>query len=157
MENQVTPPSETGTDLDNIFNLSYDMAGLDTLRQLALWAKIISVCAFIGYVFSLAGALFGHPKSSALLDDQSPALGVARTSNILGTFLIVIIGGAINYFLYRFAVGIDRGVRSMDTLKVNEGFNSLRIYFKILGIILIIALAIVVLVVLIGLAGLAGR
>jgi hypothetical protein len=157
MENQVSPPSETGTDLENFFNLSYDMVGLDTLRQLALWAKIISVCAFIGYVFSLAGALFAHPKSSVLLDEQSSALTVARTSNILVTFLIVIIGGAINYFLYRFAVGIDRGVRSMDALKVSQGFNSLRIYFKILGIILIIALVIIVLAFLIGLAGLAGR
>lgn len=74
-----------------------------------------------------------------------------------GTILGVIIGGAINYFLYRFAVAIDRGVKSMDALKVNEGFNSLRLYFKILGIILIVVLAILVLVILIALAELAGR
>ncbi|HTR30071.1 MAG TPA: hypothetical protein VMH27_12425 [Puia sp.] len=154
MENQSTPSSEPGTDLDNFFNLSFDTAGLDTLRQLSLWAKIISICAFIGYVFALAAALFGHSKS---LDEGSSSVTFSRTSNLLGTFLTVIIGGAINYFLYRFAVGIDRGVKSMDALKVNEGFNSLRIYFKILGIILIIVLAILVLAILIGLAGLAGR
>jgi hypothetical protein len=157
MENQIPPSSETGTDLDNFFNLSFDMVGLDTLRQLSLWAKIISVCAFIGYAFSLAGALFGHPRSSGFIDEQSSAVTGSRISNILGAFLVVIVGGAINYFLYRFAVGIDRGVSSMDALKVNEGFNSLRIYFKILGIILIIVLAILVIAVLIGLAGLAGR
>jgi hypothetical protein len=157
MENQVPPPSETGTDLDNFFHLSFDMVGLDTLRQLSLWAKIISLCAFIGYVFSLATVFFGHPKSSPLDDEQSTAVAVTRTANILITFLAVIIGAAINYFLYRFAVGIDRGVRSMDALKVNEGFNSLRIYFKILGIILIIVLVIIVLAILIVLAGMAGR
>jgi hypothetical protein len=157
MENQNLPSSEPGTDLDNFFNLSFDMVGLDTLRQLSLWAKIISICAFIGYAFSLAGALFGHQKSSAYFDDQSFSATAGRASNILGTFLAVIIGGAINYFLYRFAVGVDRGVRSMDALKVNEGFNSLRIYFKILGIILIIVLAILLIAILIGLANIASR
>ena len=155
MENQIQPSSESGSDLDNFFNLSFDMVGLDTLRQLSLWAKIISICAFVGYAFSLAAALFGHSKTSGL--DETSATSFSRTGNILGTFLVLIIGGAINYFLYRFAVAIDRGVKSMDALKVNEGFNSLRIYFKILGIILIIVLAILVLAVLIGLANIAGR
>lgn len=157
MENQHPPSVETGTDLDNFFNLSFDSVGLDTLRQLSLWARIISICAFIGYVFSLAAALFGHMRTSALTDEGSSMAAFSRGSNLLGTFLGVIIGGVINYFLYRFAVGLDRGVKSMDVLKVNEGFNSLRIYFRILGIILIVVLAILVLAILVELAGIAGR
>ena len=62
MENQVLHPRDSGSDLDNFFNISFDTAGLDSLLQLSLWTKIISVCAFIGYAFSLASTLFGHPK-----------------------------------------------------------------------------------------------
>lgn len=155
MENQTPPFAEPGNDLDNFFNLSFDSVGLSTLRQLSIWTKIISICAFVGYAFTLAGALFGHTASGA--DEFGSAFALGKTTSLLITIVGVIIGGAINYFLYRFAVGLDRGVRSMDTLKVNEGFNSLRLYFKILGILLIIVMAIFVLAILIGLAGIAGR
>ena len=80
-----------------------------------------------------------------------------RTTSILTTMLTVIIGGAINYFLYRFAVAVGSGVKSMDAQKVNEGFNSLRIYFKIVGILLIIILAIILVWILVILVQIAGR
>lgn len=155
MENQ--QPANSGSDLDNIFNLSFDLVGLDHLKQLSLWAKITSICAFIGYIFSIVSALFGHPRINGLVEENSTSLGMMRASNVLGTFLVLIIGGAINYFLYRFAVAVGQGAQSMDLLKVNSGFNSLRIYFKILGIMLIIVLSILVLAILIGLAGMASR
>ncbi len=143
MENQ-TPLVESGNDLDNFFNLSFDTIGIDTLRQASLWAKIISICSFVGYIFSLVSAFFAEPKIPTAYEN-SAAFSVVRTTTVISTIFVVIIGAVINYFLYRFAVGVDRGVKSMDTIKVNEGFNSLRTYFKILGILLIIALAIIVL------------
>ena len=157
MENQTFNTIESGSDLDNFFNLSFDASGLDSLRQLSIWAKIISICAFIGFGFSLASAFFGHPQGTQYLDENSPAVSAARTSGILTAIVTVIITGAINYFLYRFAASVGRGVKSMDALKVNEGFNSLRLYFKIFGILLIIGLTVLFIAILILLAQAAGR
>ncbi|HXD78538.1 MAG TPA: hypothetical protein VN616_12060 [Puia sp.] len=149
MENRT--PAGTVTDADNIFNISFDGVGLDHLRQLSLWAKVTSICAFIGYICTLITAFFGHPAAGQA-DENSAAIGVTlRASGVLGAFLVVIIGGAINYFLYRFAVAVGQGVQSMNALKVNSGFDSLRLYFKIIGILLIIGLSILVLALLVAL------
>src|SRR5579871_134934 len=83
MENQTINTVESGSDLDNFFNLSFDASGLDSLRQLSIWARIISICAFIGFGFSLASAFFGHPRGSQYLDENSQVVSAQRTSGIL--------------------------------------------------------------------------
>lgn len=148
MENRT--PAGAVTDTDNIFNISFDGVGLDHLKQLSLWAKVTSICAFIGYICTLITAFFGHPGAAGQAEENSAAIGITlRASGVLGAFLVVVIGGAINYFLYRFAVAVGQGVQSMDALKVNSGFDSLRLYFKIIGILLIIVLSILVLALLV--------
>ncbi|HEV2355181.1 MAG TPA: hypothetical protein VGR89_13115 [Puia sp.] len=150
MENQT--PSKPGADIDNLFGISFDAISIDHLKRLSLWAKITSVCAFISYLFTLVAAFFGHATASALTDDNTAATTtLTKTSNVIGAMLVVIIGGAINFFLYQFAVAVGKGARGMDPLKVNSGFDSLRIYFKIIGILLIIALAIIVLAIVVAL------
>jgi hypothetical protein len=146
--------------LDNFFNIAFDAGARGQLRQVALWAKICTLCAFIGYGIALIVAIFGHKDYSLEAGEISFGAYVRSGSSISGVLVSILVGGIINYFLYRFAVAAGRGVESMDTLKVNEGFNNLRIYFKILGIILIICLSLVALGLLIGLIALgagAGR
>ena len=144
MENQTS--SKPGADIDNLFGISFDVISIDHLKRLSLWAKITSLCAFTSYIFTLVAAFFGHTPASALTDDNTAAATtMVKTSNVVGAFLVVIIGGAINFFLYQFAVAVGKGARAMDPLKVNSGFDSLRIYFKIISILVIIVLAIVVL------------
>jgi hypothetical protein len=54
-------------------------------------------------------------------------------------FNLVLIGGGgiVNYFLFRFAIAVSRGVQNMDALYVNSGFNSLRLYFRAAGLLVI--------------------
>ena len=81
----------------------------------------------------------------------------ARTGAIIGALITVAIGVFINYFLYRFAVSTARGMDSMDSIRTNDGFNNLRRYFKIYGVLLIIGLSIAVLGIVFVLIGLAMR
>ncbi|HTI92121.1 MAG TPA: hypothetical protein VL727_16115 [Puia sp.] len=121
-EQQISPVSQ---DLDNFFNIAFDGVTRAQLRQAAVWAKISTICAFIGYGVTLIVAFINQFSTSA---------------SILGAFVVVALGSWVNYFLYRFAVSTIRGIDSMDSVKANEGFNNLRTYFKILGICLIIGL-----------------
>ena len=145
MENQ---PPEIINQLDNFFNISFDANMRAQVRQVALWARICALCAFAGYVITLVVAIFGTRDYS--LEAEGFSFGAYFRSgtaggSIAGVVISAIIGSIINYFLYRFAVATARGVESMDTLEVNEGFNNLRIYFKIFGIILIVSLSLVAL------------
>lgn len=154
MEEQHTP-SESNA-LENFFNISFDAAIRAQIRQAAVWAKICALCAFIGYAISLIVAIFGQTPSL----DSSGAAGansLLRAGTIGGVLLSILIGGLINYFLYRFAVATIRGLDGMDSTQTNEGFNNLRLYFKICGILLIIVFSFVLLWVLVLSAGLAMR
>jgi hypothetical protein len=156
MEDQQIP--STSNQLENFFNISFDTATRAQVKQAAVWAKIITMCAFIGYGIALIVAFFGKQVSSEELEGIRVST-IGRASTVISTLITVAIGTAINYFLYRFAVSTAKGMDSMDNMSTNEGFNSLRIYFKILGILLIIGLCFAALAVLIFLAsyGLRGR
>jgi hypothetical protein len=146
MENQQTPPASN--QLENFFNISFDAATRAHIKQAAVWAKITSLCAFIGYGISLVVAIFGRQDYSE--NTESLRVGTYyRAGNIFGVLIVIVIGGIINYFLYRFAAAAAAGVDAMDNIRTNEGFNSLRIYFKICGILLIIGLSILALILLI--------
>ena len=159
MENQpqqeTTPQPEVINQLDNFFNLSFDTNAREQLKQISLWAKICALSAFAGYAISLVVAIFGHKDYS--MEAEGFSFGAyLRTGTPLGSVIAtIIVGGFINYFLYRFATALGQGLQSMDTVRVNTGFNSLRIYFKIFGLFLIVVLSLAALVVFIGLIALA--
>src|ERR1700722_19043851 len=150
MENQ-DQPEIIHNALDNFFNLSFDANAREQLKQISLWAKICSLSAFAGYVISLVVAIFGHKDYSMEAEGFSFGGYIRSGSSIGGVLFTILAGGIINYFLYRFAAEIGQGVQSMDNMKLNTGFNNLRIYFKIFGIILIVALSLMVLLFLFGL------
>jgi heme/copper-type cytochrome/quinol oxidase subunit 2 len=153
MEEQQTPPESNA--LENFFNISLDAGMRAQIRQAAVWAKICTLCAFIGYGISLIVALFGQ---EAELADTSESVGNMVRAGRIGTILIsVIIGGIVNYFLYRFAVATIKGMNDLDTIKTNEGFNNLRVYFKACGILLIIILSLAALFMVVVFASLGGR
>jgi len=151
MENQHLP--DTSGQLDNFFNIVFDETTRTHIRSAANWARIIALCAFIGYGISLVVALFAPSYRYAAGMEGERVETFARTSNLLGVMISIIIGGLINYYLYRFARATIKGMDSMDGIKTTEGFNSLRIYFKIYGVLLIILLSLAVLFVLFYLIG----
>ncbi|HWB90770.1 MAG TPA: hypothetical protein VG605_02920 [Puia sp.] len=155
MEDQLTNP--VSNQLDNFFNLAFDASTRAQLKQAALWAKICTLCAFIGYAVALVVAIFGRADEASLSGEGINVTLSSSGNNVFGAVITAAIGVFINYFLYRFATATARGMDSMDTIRTNEGFNSLRIYFKIYGIILIVCLSIAALVMLVGIIGMGLR
>lgn len=151
MENQQLPPESQS--LDNFFNIAFDASLRAQIRQAAVWAKICTLSAFIGYGIALVVAFFGQysPEIEAMEGN------FVRTTSVVSALVTTAFGTLINYFLYRFAVATIRGMDSMDNVKANQGFNSLRIYFKICGILLIIVLSLGALAFLLAIIGGLGR
>ena len=142
---------ENENKLDDFFNLKFDNNSRETLRTIAVWARICAICAFVGYGIAILAAIIGRTQARASLSDASSSLTVmSRGGAIAGAFISALIGCAINYFLYRFAVDAKQGIDNLDQTKLNEGLNSFKTYFKILGIIILIVLGIFALAILIG-------
>jgi len=144
MENQQTPTESSS--LDNFFNISFDESTRAQVRKAAQWARICALCTFIGYGITLITVFFGK---SASVDSELG--GAYRAGSIIGSLIVVAVGVWIYLFLYRFATATAKGMDAMDSIKTNEGFDSLRRFFKILGILLIIGLSIAALAILISL------
>ena len=143
MENQ--EQVEPVTDLDNFFHLSFDSISRDQLKQIAMWAKICSITGLFGYVIQLYEWLFGHSRLAS--NFGGGILGIVFNLLFIGG------GGVINYFLYRFAAAVSRGVQNTDALHVNHGFKSLRLYFRTAGILAIIIICILFIGFLVGFLG----
>jgi hypothetical protein len=144
MEDQQIPPATNQP--ENFFGISFDEATRVQIKQAAVWAKVITLCAFAGYAVALVVAIFGQTAYQTDFSSNGEVMGgYVRTGNMVGVILTIALGVFINYFLYRFAVATARGMDNMDPLKTNEGFNNLRRYFKIYGILIIIVLCFAVL------------
>jgi hypothetical protein len=150
MEDQQIPPASGH--LDNFFNIAFDDGVRAQVRSAASWARICALCAFIGYGVALIVAVFGV-SATTIGSENIRMSGFSRIGSIFGALISVAIGTFINYFLYRFATAATKGMDAMDSVKANEGFNDLRTYFKILGIILIIVLSFCALAILVLVAG----
>lgn len=130
----------------SIFDLSVNETSKDHLKKIATWAIVIVVCAVIGYIFTFIKAL--QPRNSF---QETEGFGTSFTTggSIAGTVITIIIGLLLNYFLFQFANFTKKGVNGMSQTDLNTGFYNLKIYFVILGILVIICVVIALLVILV--------
>jgi hypothetical protein len=146
MEDQQLSPQTNP--LDNFFNIVLDESLRTQIRTAAIWARICALCTFVGYAVTLVVAIF---QQLPFEDTEGLQAGNSMRIRLVGiTLVTVAIGAIINFFLYRYATATIRGMNAMDNVSTNEGFNSLRRYFKIYGVLLIIGLSLMVLAFLYG-------
>lgn len=114
---------------ESIFNVTLDQEAKSLLKTATVWARIIAIIAFVEVGLSLVQAFVG--KNS--------------TTEMIGAIFGWIIGAGIsillNVFLYRFSQKTAEAISSSNQQLFAEGINSLRTYFKIFGIILIVVIS----------------
>jgi hypothetical protein len=138
---------------DSLFGVHIDDTTKSHLRTAAIWARIIAMVAFVSYGINLIVAFIG--KNPTLGDGEYSAIAASagRTSQIAGALIGAIIGVIINLFLFRFAKYTTEAVDRQSQASLEMGFNGLKVYFKILGIIMLIFLILAGLVLLLVLLG----
>lgn len=154
MENQQI--TSVDNPLDNFFDIALDGPIRSQIKRAAVWAKVSALCSFIGYLILFATTILGLRKISGDMENGMPIIGFGF-GNIIGMLIMMAIAIIVNYFLYRFAASTARGMDSMDSIATNRGFNSLRIYFRIVGILIIVGLSIFVLFIFFAIIGAATR
>lgn len=121
--------------------ISIDLQAKQTLASIASWAMICVVTAVIGYVITILG-LFTKPAVTVRSEGFSNYLKMG-SDDVVSTIISIGIGLLMNFFLYRFATLLKTGLPAHSEEQLARSFRSLRYYFIIGSILLILVLLIV--------------
>lgn len=139
---------EGSTHHEDLFDVEIDSSAKKIISDIAIWAKITAVTAFISYGISILVAVFGGKESG-----EGFSAATSKAASISGVLVMVILGVIINIFLYKFSVESKPAIDNIDQRSLESGFNNLKVYFKIIGVMLIIFFAFLVLAVLLTAVG----
>lgn len=125
-------------------DLEFDHTAKQHIRTIASWAMIVVVVAVIGYILALVDLFSG--KEAPVQQSEGFGFGVSLSgSDTTSSIVMILVGLLINFFLYRFANQARNGLDGLNQIQLNSSFNSLKTYFMIMSIILIIVFLLVLL------------
>jgi hypothetical protein len=152
---------EPGTS-SSLFSLSIDPVTKTHLSETARWARFLSILGMIvlalGLIVALMGAtvftrFFGFP--TGIDDDTNTTLGAVRIGMVVGTLILSAIVFFPLLFLLRFANAMRRAIAANDQNRLNLAFQNLKVYFRYLGILVIIFLVLYGIIIAIAVMGIA--
>ena len=126
----------------SLFDFNVDENLKQSMRGAANWAGIAAIISFAGSLLGLINYFIQRAKLQALyreygtLADSSPAM----TGGLIGAFISFAIGIVLFVFLMKFSRKTKLGVDCGETYHITEGISGLSVYFKVIGIILIIVI-----------------
>lgn len=126
----------------SIFEFNIDEEGKSHLGGIAQWANINAIVGFAGLALSVISSVVAYSRYGSLGS-------VTGGSNMMGLIITVAISLVLNITLLAAATNLKKGLDQTDQGLFELGLTKFTTYFKILGILLIIALVIFVLVLLI--------
>ena len=127
---------------NTIFNFGFDETSKDHIKTISQWAAINAILAFVGLVLNIAQFIMTSNvlyRRSSIFDLQY------GTKNGFMLFCQVAISVLLNVFLYNASLQLKKGIHAMDNGMLTKGFGSLRTYYKIYGIVLIVVMVLGVL------------
>ena len=147
----------------SLFSLNIDPVTKTHLTETARWARFLAIFGMIvlalGLIVALMGAtvftrFFGFP--TGIEDESNTAMGSVRVAVVGGTFITLAIFFFPLLFLLRFANAMRRAIAANDQNRLNEAFQNLKVYFRYLGILVIIFLVLYGIIICIAIMGIAG-
>jgi uncharacterized membrane protein YjgN (DUF898 family) len=128
-----------------LFDLSITESCKDHLRKIASWSLIIVICAVIGYIITLFKAFQPRTLRTGL---EGFSVQETTGTGIGSAILAIVVGLLVNYFLFQFSNKIKKGIGGMSRTDLNAGFYNLKMYFIIVGVLIIIMFVLALLVIL---------
>lgn len=126
---------DTNNSMDNFFNINIDEEARQYLKTACLWARVVSILGFIGAGISILGSIFRGIRG-----------GMAYAAgSLLGTVVVTAVSVALAVLLYRFAINVSASLSNLKQEQFDAGIGSLRSYFKMAGILLIIVISLCIL------------
>jgi len=153
----------------SLFSLTIDPVTKANLTETAKWARFLAIVGMIVVVLALAITVYsvtvlgnmGSPLSPDASYNINPAFNDSmKIGLIIGSVIMLAVAFFPLLFLLRFANGMRSAINGNDQQRLNASFQNLKIYFRYLGILVLIVLviyAIVFTLTIVGIAALSPR
>ncbi|MGZ8525521.1 MAG: hypothetical protein ACXWV1_13905 [Chitinophagaceae bacterium] len=128
--------------------IKIDTAAKEHIRAIASWCMVIVVVAVSGYLLSVLELIIQPDEPVVTQSEGFSASFLAGQKSVAGTIITIMIGLAINYFLYRFASTVGNSITSLSQERFSNSVRNLKIYFAITTIIMILFLLLLLIAVL---------
>lgn len=128
--------------------LKVDATAKAHIRSLASWAMVVVTTTVIGYLLNIAELVTGADSEPEGLQQEGFSAAIfSGEKSVVGTIITVLIGLAINYFLYRFASTVTSAVASASPERLSQSFRNLKTYFAITSVFMMLFLLIMLIAV----------
>ncbi|MGZ8553313.1 MAG: hypothetical protein ACXWV8_07905 [Chitinophagaceae bacterium] len=128
--------------------IKIDTTAKEHIRAIASWCMVIVVVAVSGYLLSVLELIMQPDEPVVTQSEGFSASFLAGQKSVAGTIITIMIGLAINYFLYRFASTVGNSITSLSQERFSNSVRNLKIYFAITTIIMILFLLLLLIAVL---------
>ena len=112
------------------------------LKETAKWAKFLGIIGFIYSTLIALGAIFSGSLIAGMSGSYNRSSGGWMAGG--GVALVYLLFAAVcffmSYYLFRFAQKTQVALLSNDQPVLNESFKNLKIYFRLAGIVTIVAI-----------------
>ncbi len=146
----------------SLFSLTIDPVTKTHLTETARWARFLAIFGMVILGLALVGSFLLPMMSMRMfgfqtgIDEGSNAsLSALRVGLVVGTVIMFAIVFFPLLFLLRFANGMHHAIAANDQSRLNESFQNLKVYFRYLGILVIIFLVLYGLIIAIAVLGIA--
>ncbi len=116
--------------LSDITDMPFSPRLKEDLRTAAIWARLSAIFSFVTTAFS--------------------CLQNIVNGSLFSAFIMAAVSITIGIYLFNFGNKTKKGIDHIDQPELEEGLNSLRVYFKTLVIIIIIVVSLLLLAFLFG-------
>ncbi len=128
---------------ESLLDLEVDPLTSRSLRETTRWTKFIAIvyAVILGILLVvgiIGGASFADGVVSALENYEFPFASIVGNALLLILFVAVAIGGVLLFFLFKFSAQTKAGLDRQEQTQFNGGLKSLRNYFIIYGVIVIL-------------------
>ena len=144
---------------ENLLNndLQIDSIAYTHLKETAMWARFLGIVGFVlsallVIVAIFAGAFIGKMMQVSPYNNGGAAATLGAGFFTVLYLIIAAIAFVMSLLIYRFGTRTRNALLTTDQASLNAGFGSLKIVFRVYGIIMIIYLAIIAIALVAGIA-----
>lgn len=125
---------------DAIFQLNIDPVIREHLMETQRWTRIFAICGALGMIAIVMAGIYQYALLSGLDSRIGSRFGALRIGVFSGYLFTIIVGIFPVIYLFQFSAQMKGALQNNDQEKLILAFQSMKKYFRYLGIIMVVCI-----------------